>query len=75
MDSDPVSHSTVRLNLSPKKPFEGELNPMPIPPTLLNLVARNLDLRRDHAGLTYWTLRAPVEEAIISNRCRKEDAY
>jgi hypothetical protein len=29
----------------------------------------------DHAGMTYWTMGAPIEETIIINRCRKEDTY
>jgi hypothetical protein len=29
----------------------------------------------DFEGMTYWTIGAPIEEMIIVNRCRKEDAY
>ena len=29
----------------------------------------------DEAGLTYWTMGAPIEETTIINRCRKEDTY
>ena len=29
----------------------------------------------DEAGLTYWTMGAPVEQTTIINRCKKEDSY
>jgi len=29
----------------------------------------------DFAGMTYWTMGAPVEETIIINRCLKENTY
>ena len=29
----------------------------------------------EEAGLTYWTMGAPVGETTIINRCRSEDTY
>jgi hypothetical protein len=29
----------------------------------------------DDGGLAYWTIGAPLEEPIITNRCRNEDSY
>lgn len=29
----------------------------------------------DEAGMTYWTMGAPVEETIIINRCLEENTY
>ena len=29
----------------------------------------------DEAGVTYWTMGAPVEETIIINRCKKENTF
>ena len=29
----------------------------------------------DDAGMTYWTMGAPIEETTIINRCKKEDTY
>lgn len=29
----------------------------------------------DEAGITYWTMGAPIEETTIINRCPKEDTY
>ncbi len=29
----------------------------------------------DEAGLTYWTMGAPVDETILINRCPKENTF
>lgn len=29
----------------------------------------------DEAGLTYWTMGAPVDETVIINRCKKENTF
>jgi len=29
----------------------------------------------DEAGMTYWTMGAPIDETTIINRCPKEDTY
>ena len=29
----------------------------------------------DEAGITYWTMGAPIEETIIINRCPKDNTY
>ena len=29
----------------------------------------------EEAGMTYWTMGAPIEETTIVNRCRSEDTY
>ena len=29
----------------------------------------------DHDGMVYWTMRSPISETIIINRCKKGDSY
>lgn len=29
----------------------------------------------DYRGMVYWTMRDPLEETTIINRCKKEDTY